>query len=75
MERPGEPLGDGRAVTSRPVYVPAGTTFLEFQVESAVTPAPGSEAPRYPDALRSAGVEGEVLAQFVVGPEDLVASC
>jgi len=71
MERPGEPPGDARAVTSRPVYVPAGTTFMEFQVESAVTPAPGSAAPRYPDALRSAGVEGEVLAQFVVGPDGL----
>ena len=28
--------------------------------------APGSSQPRYPDILRSAGVEGEVLAQFVV---------
>ena len=27
---------------------------------------PGSTQPRYPDMLRSAGVEGEVLAQFVV---------
>ena len=27
---------------------------------------PGSGSPRYPDILRSAGVEGEVLAQFVV---------
>lgn len=69
MERPGEPPGDGRAMASRPVYVPAGTTFMEFQVESAVTAAPGLTAPRYPDALRVAGVEGEVLAQFVVGPD------
>ena len=27
---------------------------------------PGTGTPRYPDMLRSAGVEGEVLAQFVV---------
>ena len=27
---------------------------------------PGNPAPRYPDMLRSANVEGEVLAQFVV---------
>ena len=26
----------------------------------------GSAAPRYPDILKSAGVEGEVIAQFVV---------
>lgn len=40
--------------------------FFEFQVEKPVVPAPGSPNPRYPDILRSAGVEGEVLAQFVV---------
>jgi periplasmic protein TonB len=41
------------------------TTFFDFQVEkqAAVSSAP---APRYPDMLRSANVEGEVLAQFVV---------
>ena len=27
---------------------------------------PGTGSPRYPDILRSASVEGEVLAQFVV---------
>jgi protein TonB len=39
--------------------------YFEFQVEKQVavsTPI----APRYPDMLRSANVEGEVLAQFVV---------
>jgi len=40
--------------------------YFEFQVEKPVVPAPGSTAPRYPDMLRQAGVEGEVLAQFVV---------
>jgi protein TonB len=39
--------------------------FFEFQVEKPVVPNGGS-SPRYPDILRSAGVEGEVLAQFVV---------
>ena len=39
--------------------------FFEFQVEKPVVPNGGS-TPRYPDILRSAGVEGEVLAQFVV---------
>ena len=40
--------------------------YFEFQVEKLVVPAPGSISPRYPDMLRQAGVEGEVLAQFVV---------
>src|SRR5687767_6120617 len=40
--------------------------YFEFQVEKPVVPAPGSVSPRYPDMLRQAGVEGEVLAQFVV---------
>jgi TonB family protein len=41
-------------------------TFFEFQVERQATPAPGNPSPRYPDLLRSAGVDGTVLAQFVV---------
>jgi protein TonB len=40
--------------------------YFEFQVEKPVVQAPGSTQPRYPDILRQAGVEGEVLAQFVV---------
>lgn len=40
--------------------------YFEFQVEKPVVSAPGSSQPRYPDILRQAGVEGEVLAQFVV---------
>jgi protein TonB len=42
------------------------TTYFEFQVEKQVSAYPGQAAPRYPDMLRSANVEGEVLAQFVV---------
>ena len=41
-------------------------TYFEFQVEKQVAPAPGNAPPRYPDMLRSANVEGEVLVQFVV---------
>ena len=40
--------------------------FFEFQVEKPVQALPGGAQPRYPDILRQAGVEGEVLAQFVV---------
>ena len=44
----------------------ADQTYFEFQVEKQVAPAPGNPTPRYPDMLRSANVEGEVLAQFTV---------
>lgn len=54
---------------SAPRLMNENTTYFEFQVEQPVTPMPGNPAPRYPDALREAGVEGEVLAQFVVGPD------
>ena len=40
--------------------------FFEFQVEKPDQALPGGSSPRYPDILRQAGVEGEVLAQFVV---------
>jgi protein TonB len=40
--------------------------YFEFQVEKPAMAAPGSTSPRYPDILRSAGVEGEALVQFVV---------
>jgi periplasmic protein TonB len=49
-----------------PPPVAENQTYFEFQVEKPVVQAPGSTGPRYPDILRSAGVEGEVLAQFVV---------
>ena len=40
--------------------------YMEFQVEKAVEKI-GGEAPEYPASLRESGVEGKVLAQFVVG--------
>ena len=39
---------------------------LHVMCEKPVAPVPGTGSPRYPDILRSASVEGEVLAQFVV---------
>jgi TonB family protein len=44
-------------------------TYFEFQVEKTASPMPGNPAPRYPDVLRQANVEGEVLAQFVLGAD------
>jgi TonB family protein len=53
-------------VAGGPIPVNDNQTYFEFQVEQAVSPAAGTGQPRYPDMLRSANVEGEVLAQFVV---------
>ena len=54
--------------TSKGIEVKAveGQTYFEFQVEKPVMQAPNSAVPRYPEILKSAGVEGEVLASFVV---------
>ena len=40
--------------------------YFEFQVEKQVQQIPGTGNLRYPDTLRAANIEGEVLAQFVV---------
>jgi periplasmic protein TonB len=56
----GRPDGTG----DTPVPVP-DTPFDATQVERAVVSLPGG-APAYPEMLRSAGVEGQVLVQFVV---------
>lgn len=40
--------------------------FFEFQVEKPAIAGQGNTPPRYPEILKGAGVEGEVLAQFVV---------
>ena len=40
--------------------------YFEFQVEKTVLPSPNNPTPAYPTMLRSAGVEGRVLAQFIV---------
>jgi len=52
--------------TEKKVEVKEDQTYFEFQVEKPVSAAPGSGQPRYPDILRQAGVEGEVLATFTV---------
>lgn len=58
--------GTSKGVGSGPAPIQTDQPYFEFQVEKPVVPAPGSASPRYPDILKNAGVEGEVLAQFVV---------
>ena len=53
-------------VGGTPQSINENQTYFDYQVEKQVAPYPNNSAPRYPDMLRSANVEGEVLAQFVV---------
>ncbi|MFL5619961.1 MAG: TonB family protein, partial [Gemmatimonadaceae bacterium] len=45
---------------------------FEFQVDQQATQIPGTGVLRYPDAMRRAKREGEVLAQFVVDAQGVV---
>ena len=58
--------GSSKGVVGGTAPVNSDQPFFEFQVEKQVQQIPGSGNLRYPDMLRSANVEGEVLAQFVV---------
>jgi periplasmic protein TonB len=40
--------------------------YFDFQVEKQAAPYPSNPAPRYPDMLQTAGITGEVIAQFVI---------
>jgi TonB family protein len=42
------------------------TVYFEYQVEKPARQALGSVAPHYPDSLKVARVEGEVVAAFIV---------
>ncbi|HEY2379166.1 MAG TPA: TonB family protein [Gemmatimonadaceae bacterium] len=44
----------------------AERAYFEFQVTRQVQPSPNNRPPRYPEALRSANIQGEVLVQFIV---------
>lgn len=57
--------GTGKGVGSGPP-INTDQPYFEFQVEKPAAQIPGGPQPRYPDILRSGGVEGEVLVQFVV---------
>jgi len=46
--------------------VPYGSSFRADQVDRQVGLIPGVRPPAYPEALRSAGIEGKVVVEFVV---------
>lgn len=56
-------------VADKPVSIPEGKPYFDFQVEKPAVMAPGSKGPTYPASLRAARVEGMVLAQYVVNPD------
>jgi periplasmic protein TonB len=58
--------GVGRGVVGGTGSANNEGAYFEFQVEKTVLGAPGNPVPTYPSMLQSAGVEGRVLAQFVV---------
>ena len=59
--------GTGKGIGTGPAPPPQGDQpYFEFQVEKPVVGAPGSPGPVYPEMLKSAGVEGQVQAQFIV---------
>jgi len=61
--------GVGKGVVGGTGPVDLNQTYFDFQVEKPVVQVPGTASPRYPEVLRSSGVEGEVSAQFVVNEE------
>jgi len=77
---PEQVIPDGKIIEERELprdrslgeFTPRADIYFDFQVERAAQPIPGAGSPRYPTALRSAGVSGEVLAQFVVGTDGRV---
>lgn len=60
--------GDG---AGNPLPSP-GATFRADQVEKQVAVLPGGSPPHYPEALRIAGVEGEIVAVFIVDAQGRV---
>jgi hypothetical protein len=52
--------------TAAPAMQGKDVVYFEYQVEKPVMQAQGGAAPVFPDSLKQAGVEGEVLTSFVV---------
>lgn len=61
-----EPLSPVQPKSGEPSIADVSKPFAEYQVESKVKMEENSPAPKYPEILRQAGVEGEVLVSFVV---------
>ena len=62
----GNAVPDGRPIRMFDGAPVAGGIYLASQVDEPVMAAPGMPGPRYPEVLRAAGVQGEVVVTFVV---------
>ena len=49
-----------------PATPPLPKVYFDFQVERPVMASPKNKAPQFPRELRAAGIEGEMIAAFVV---------
>jgi protein TonB len=58
--------GAGESALTSPPDVEPGTPYLATQVEVQVGIAQGSPMPKYPNILRSSGMEGSARFRFVV---------
>jgi TonB family protein len=70
--KPEETAGRLRLRASRPTL--PKDVYLDYQVERPASPMPSNTMPRYPDALRAANVQGEVVAQFIVNENGIADS-
>ena len=62
-----DPIGSSASVgVASAVQNGTYATFRADQVEKQVSLIAGSASPKYPEVLRMAGIEGQVVAQFVV---------
>ena len=64
--RPGPIMGTGTDAGGDGVAGAGGAPFRADQVEKQVSLIAGGASPRYPEVLRTSGVEGQVIAVFIV---------
>ena len=62
----GSALPEATSADTSPPSTGGDQPYFEFQVEKQAAPYADNPRPSYPDMLKSANVQGEVLAQFVV---------
>lgn len=60
------PVAGGATGSAEATAHPPAMPMTSATVERIVVPYPGNPAPRYPSMLAGAGVEGEVVTQYVV---------
>ena len=59
-------VADGDYLTREFVLDPTQRDYSEIEVDKPVLPARGSISPYYPDVMRNQGIDGCVLATFIV---------